>query len=228
MQHPHPHAGYVPQPVLPSPVSRSSDVLALFVRLVCLSLSLSMHESALFIAERYACLCPNSEEAVFYHSLALLRSGQARMALETLRLATAVTTSTSDVVQASVGRRAQEQLKPAIEASLRCAWVYAEACIKLDRAQEGAEVLRKASKLHTGNSSSNNKSGKLSIPLACRHYRELAADEKIAIMQPSSIFRNKRLRRACPAPQPPSASRWLRWQQRQTSQTSLPSSTRRY
>jgi hypothetical protein len=148
--------GYVPQPTLNSP-ARSSEVLALFVRLITLSLSLGLHDTAVFIAERYSCLCPASEEAVFYHSLALLRCGQDRLALETLKKAM-VTDAAAAGMSASSSKRGQQQPKPAFEASLRCAWVYAEACMKLGRPHEGGEVLRRASLPHVSNSS---KSGML-------------------------------------------------------------------
>lgn len=138
-------ASFTPQPTLPNP-ARAPEVLNLLLRLVNLSLSLGLNDTALFIAERYACLCPLSEEAIFLHALSLLRCNEHRQALELLKStivepppllsysgAAASTSSTSTATR-----------RPACEASVRCAWVYAEACIALGRANEGGECLKRA------------------------------------------------------------------------------------
>ena len=128
------------QPSLGNP-ARSPEVLNLLVKLATLALSMNLNESALFISERYSCLCPASEESAFLHSLSLLRCGQARQALELLKH-TLVAPSASSTLQGS-SLHAVQSKGPACEASVRCAWVFAEACIQLDRPNEGAECLHK-------------------------------------------------------------------------------------
>ena len=124
------------QPTLLHP-ARSPEVLNLLVRLIALSLSLGLHPTSLFLGERYSCLCPNSEEAIFLHALSLLRSSEHRQALELLK-GTLVDAGSLGQGQISHGRR------PACEASVRCAWVYSEACSALHRPNEGEECLKRA------------------------------------------------------------------------------------
>lgn len=135
-------APFTPQPTLTNP-ARAPEVLNLLLRLVNLSLSLSLNETALFIAERYACLCPHSEEATFLHALSLLRCNEHRRALELLKT-TIVETPPLFAVGPTSSRDASATKRPAHEASIRCAWVYAEACSALDRPNEGGDTLKRA------------------------------------------------------------------------------------
>lgn len=153
-------ASYLPQPTLPADPARSPDILALLLRLITLTLSLGLHDSALFLSERLLCLLPTCEEAVFYHSLALLRSGRPRLALELLRSTSVVPGSWSSYPGATTATagggpfaaliNAQQHQPSALapEASLRCGHVYAEACIRLDRASEAQACLQRASDIH--------------------------------------------------------------------------------
>jgi hypothetical protein len=126
--------------------ARSPEVLNLLVKLVTLSLSLGLAPTALFISERYTCLCPTSEEAVYYHALSLLRCQEHRQALEMLK---------STLVDASShGTVGHISRKPACEASIRCAYIYAEACATLNRPNEGGECLRRAYMILGGSKSS--------------------------------------------------------------------------
>lgn len=187
---------YVPQPTLNNP-ARSSEVLALFARLIALSLQMGLHETALFIAERYSCLCPTSEEAVFYHALALVRCGQQRMALAILKNAVMISdAASSNTMGASLhgsltgSRRNLQQPKPAYEASLRCAWLYADACVQLDKPQEGSEVLKKASVMHGGNA------GRSGEPKNCHIARVCLIQDLLALVvqRPNCKYLNRLLR----------------------------------
>lgn len=130
--------------------ARSPEVLNLIVRLVNLALSLSLHSTALFLAERYHCLCPLSEEAVFLKALSLLRNEEHRQALELLKntivdLALAHSAAVGFNTSAGTSRITR---RPAYEASIRCAWVFSEACLALGRPNEGSEALKNAQTLH--------------------------------------------------------------------------------
>lgn len=124
------------QPTLTHP-ARSPEVLNLLVRLITLSMSMGLNSTSLFLSERYSCLCAGNEEAVFLHALSLLRCHEHRQALEILK-ATLVNPSNSGHDYPQHGKR------PACEASIRCAWVYAEACNTLGRPNEGGECLKTA------------------------------------------------------------------------------------
>lgn len=141
-----PAATFTPQPTLPNP-ARAPEVLNLLLRLVNLSLSLGLNDTALFIAERYSCLCPLSEEAIFLHALSLLRCNEHRQALELLK-STIVEPppllSYPAAGNAAASTSNSTTRRPACEGSVRCAWVYAEACIALGRANEGGECLKRA------------------------------------------------------------------------------------
>lgn len=136
---------FTPQPTLPNP-ARAPEVLNLLLRLVNLSLSLGLNDTALFIAERYSCLCPLSEEAIFLHALSLLRCNEHRQALELLKstIVEPPPLSTYSAGHAAASASNSTTRRPACEASVRCAWVYAEACIALGRPNEGGEYLKRA------------------------------------------------------------------------------------
>jgi anaphase-promoting complex subunit 3 len=137
---------FTPQPTLPNP-ARAPEVLNLLLRIVNLSLSLGLNETALFISERYSCLCPQSEEAAFLHALSLLRCSEHRQALELLKSTIVEPPPVSHSIHTTGFHTHASSLRtrrPACEASVRCAWVYAEACIALDRPNEGGECLKRA------------------------------------------------------------------------------------
>lgn len=139
---------FTPQPTLPNP-ARAPEVLNLLLRLVNLSLSLGLNDTALFIAERYSCLCPLSEEAIFLHALSLLRCNEHRQALELLKSTIVeppplLSYPAGNAATAAASTSNSTTRRPACEASVRCAWVYAEACIALGRANEGGECLKRA------------------------------------------------------------------------------------
>lgn len=134
-------ASFTPQPTLPNP-ARAPEVLNLLLRLVNLSLSLGLNETALFIAERYSCLCPLSEEAAFLHALSLSRNNESRQALELLK---STIVEPPPLLRAPASSSSNTSTRrPACEASVRCAWVYADACQWLGRPNEGMECLKRA------------------------------------------------------------------------------------
>lgn len=125
-----------------------AEATALLIRLVHLSLSLGMHSTALFLSERFSCLHPRSEEAVFLHALSLLRCNEARQALELLRSSMVDIPAEHQAKQGFMGGGHRPQGRgPACESSVRCAYVYAECCAVLERPNEGQELLRRTTAL---------------------------------------------------------------------------------
>lgn len=159
---------FTPQPTLPNP-ARAPEVLNLLLRLINLSLSLGLDQTALFIAERYACLCPSSEEAIYLHALSLHRCNEHRQALELLKStiveASPLQHASTSSYAAAHSSHSTFARRPACEASIRCAYVYADACIALDRPNEGSECLKRAFMVYGNGKQSINMKGSTSAIL---------------------------------------------------------------
>ena len=114
-----------------------------------------LHSSALFLSERLHAALPTEESSVYYLALSLLRSNNAIGAIEVLKqvvkkpeppgaAAIKAQSPARTKISGLTAWRQQQQMKPACQMSVRCAWVYAKACGAVGRSREGEEMLQKA------------------------------------------------------------------------------------
>lgn len=112
------------------------------LQLVLHAVGAGLNETALFIAELLAS-SQADELSCYALALAHWRVGEPRAAIEILRQRIVV--SSSEALQFNGGPLHRATLgRPANEASVRCAHIYASCCGELGRPREGEEVLAKA------------------------------------------------------------------------------------
>ena len=151
-------------------MSQTEAVVTLLRQLILSSITSSLPQTALFLSERLQALDPLSELAVYLLSESLSAAGQDRAAISVLRgkvRPLGLGPATDPLAGSTEGDKENAALKekgkgkgksaptassflanqpqlPAIETSVRCAYVYARCCGKIGRPKDGQEVLKRA------------------------------------------------------------------------------------
>lgn len=117
------------------------------------ALSAGLDRTALFLAERLAAALTQDEASAYLLALSLYRNRLYQGCVYVLRSAVHPKEPASDPLQApkkpatrafAQWKQQQLVLVPAIEASLRCAWLYSQACSRIGRPRDGESVLASA------------------------------------------------------------------------------------
>lgn len=131
---------------------RSNPTVALIdylTSIVAQALSAEMHGTALFLAERLHAILPTDEAPTYFLAYALLKTHNAAGAMDVLRQPI----RKRDVLHSKTANapknyytqyRSSQVTKPAYQSSLRCAWVYSQACDVVGRNREGQDRLQQA------------------------------------------------------------------------------------
>lgn len=117
------------------------------------SLSAGLNRTALFLAERLAASLTQDETSAYLLALSLYRNQLYQGCIYVLRSTVHPTESPNDPLQApkkpatrafAQWRQQQLTLVSASQASLRCAWLYSQACSRVGRPRDGEAVLASA------------------------------------------------------------------------------------